>query len=514
MSKKVTPATLVNYADAIDKACVVYDVAIKSELQKAPRLSARLHNNVLLKREDMQPVFSFKLRGAYNKIYNLSSEERARGVLCASAGNHAQGVALAAQKMKIAATIVMPRTTPEIKIKAVKSYGAQVVLFGDSYSDASGHAEKLCTELGMVFVHPYDDPLVIAGQGTIAKELLAQAKQQDKRLDAIFIPIGGGGLAAGIAAYIKHHNPQIKIIGVEPFDSAAMSASVKAGQLVTLEQVGIFADGVAVKKVGSNTFSLVRELIDDIVLVSTDEICAAIKDVFEETRSIVEPAGALAVAGMKVWLAQNNMTNKTLVCINSGANMNFDRLFYVSERAEIGERHEALFAVTIPERAGAFMQFCRSLGDNVITEFNYRFSTRKAAHVFVGVRVNDVGKEIALLHELFAEQHYDVIDLNDNELAKEHLRHMVGGRSSDVQNELLFSFVFPERPGALLDFLQALAGRWNISLFHYRNHGAAFGRVLCGMEVPPQDAIAFQIFLEQTGYEYKQENDAAFRLFL
>ncbi|MDQ6967873.1 MAG: threonine ammonia-lyase, biosynthetic, partial [Mariprofundaceae bacterium] len=470
------------YLEAIEHARV-YDVAKETPLELAPKLSSRLSNEVLIKREDLQPVFSFKLRGAYNKIVHLSDSERQNGVICASAGNHAQGVALSAKKLDIKATIIMPRTTPEIKVKAVESHGASVVLFGDSYSDASAHANELCEQTGMTYIHPYDDPLVIAGQGTIAAEILRQAPSD---LDYIFVPIGGGGLIAGIAVYLKQITPNTRIIGVEPVDSAAMHDSIKAGKLITLDQVGIFADGVAVKKVGVHTFDLVQKYVDDIILVDTDEICAAIKDIYDEDRSIVEPAGALAVAGMKKYVRKHKIRGQVISCINSGANMNFDRLRHVAERAEMGERREALFAVTIDEKPGSFLTFCKLLGDRSITEFNYRLSSRNHAYVFVGVAVASEQARQDIQH-LLEEHEYPVIDLIDNEVAKLHMRHMVGGKSTEVQNEQLYRFEFPERPAALLDFLTCIAGRWNISLFHYRNHGAAFGRVLVGVEVPQHD---------------------------
>ncbi len=498
------------YLEAIEHARV-YDIAKETPLELAPKLSARLSNEVLIKREDLQPVFSFKLRGAYNKIANLSDTERQNGVICASAGNHAQGVALSAKKLAIKATIVMPRTTPEIKVKAVESYGANVVLFGDSYSDASAHANELCKQTGMTYIHPYDDPLVIAGQGTIAAEILRQAPSD---LDYIFVPIGGGGLIAGIATYLKQITPNTRIIGVEPVDSAAMHDSIKAGELVTLEQVGIFADGVAVKKVGTHTFDLVQRYVDDIILVDTDEICAAIKDIYDEDRSVVEPAGALAVAGMKKYVREHALRGQVIACINSGANMNFDRLRHVAERSEMGERREALFAVTIDEKPGSFLTFCKLLGDRPITEFNYRLSSRKQAYVFVGIAVA-CEQERQDIQNLLEKHQYPVIDLMDNEVAKLHMRHMVGGKSTEVQNEQLYRFEFPERPAALLDFLTCIAGRWNISLFHYRNHGAAFGRVLVGVEVPQHDQQAFEGFLLTLGYTWVNEsNNPALKLFL
>lgn len=498
------------YLDAIEHARV-YEVARETPLEAAPKLSQRMGNEILFKREDLQPVFSFKLRGAYNKIAQLSDEECTRGVICASAGNHAQGVALSAKKRGIKATIVMPRTTPDIKVKAVESMGAHVVLAGDSYSDASTHADKLRDESGMVYVHPYDDPQVIAGQGTIAEEILRQSPND---LDAVFIPIGGGGLAAGMAIYLKHYSPDTKIIGVEPVDSAAMHDSIKAGHRVTLDQVGIFADGVAVKQVGKHTFDLVRKYVDEIVLVDTDEICAAIKDIYDDSRAIVEPAGALGVAAMKKYVKANALQGKCLACINSGANMNFDRLRHVAERTEVGERREALFAVTIPEKPGSFLTFCNLLGDRSITEFNYRISSRDEAHVFVGISIRD-SDESGRIQEMLETHGYQVINLIDNELAKLHIRHMVGGKSHLIEHESLFRFEFPERPGALLEFLTQLAGRWNISLFHYRNHGAAYGRVLAGMEVEPKDKKEFQAFLDQLGYAYiTEDNNPAFKLFL
>ncbi len=498
------------YLQDIEQARV-YDVAIETPLQLAPKLSARLHNEVLFKREDLQPVFSFKLRGAYNKIAQLSESERARGVICASAGNHAQGVALSSHKHGIEATIVMPRTTPEIKVSAVKRMGGQVVLAGDSYSDASQHASKLCKETGKVFIHPYDDPLVIAGQGTIAEEIM---RQNPGDLDAVFVPVGGGGLIAGIAIYLKEHSPGTKIFGVEPVDSAAMHDSIQAGERITLDQVGIFADGVAVKKVGEITFDLVQRFVDDIILVDTDELCAAIKDIYEDNRSIVEPAGALGVAGMKKYVQQSGARGQLLAAINSGANMNFDRMRHVAERTDMGEGREALFAVTIPERPGSFLDFCRIIGDRNITEFNYRMSSRNEAHVFAGISVKSHADTEAIEQALNAAE-LPTINLQDNELAKLHIRHMVGGRCSVVEHEVLYRFEFPERPGALLKFLTRAGGRWNISLFHYRNHAAAFGRVLAGVEVPPEDRTAFESYLDELGYPYANESDnPAYALFL
>jgi len=498
------------YIHAINQSSV-YDVAKVTPLDPAPKLSKRLGHRIFFKREDLQPVFSFKLRGAYNKIAQLSDEEFHAGVICASAGNHAQGVALSAQKRGCKATIVMPRTTPEIKINAVKSMGGHVVLHGDSYSDASEKAQQLCQDNGMCYVHPYDDPLVIAGQGTVARELLLQTHQP---IDVVFVPIGGGGLIAGIAIYLKHMSPKTRIIGVEPDDSDAMKRSLQANQRITLDQVGIFADGVAVKKVGKHTFDLVKKYVDDIILVNTDDICAAIKDIFDDTRSVVEPAGALATAAAKKYLRTEQEKNLNIVCINSGANMNFDRLRYVSERAEIGEKREALFSVTIPEKPGSFLQFCAALKSHHITEFNYRLSDRHNAHIFVGISLN--GETHANhIETMLQSQGYPVINLMDNELARLHLRHMVGGRSQQVEHEVLYRFEFPERPSALLSFLEQLAGRWNISMFHYRNHGAAFGRVLVGIEVPIKDRTIFSNFLDKVGFHAIEEShNPAYQLFL
>lgn len=489
----------------------VYDVAIETPLEVAPNLSARIGNTVLLKREDMQPVFSFKLRGAYNKMAQLTPEQLKRGVIAASAGNHAQGVALSAQILGCKAVIVMPTTTPQIKIQAVVSRGAKVVLHGDSYSDAYQHALELEKQNKMTFVHPYDDPDVIAGQGTIAMEILRQHTQP---IHAIFVPIGGGGLIAGVAAYVKELRPDIKVIGVQPVDSDAMQRSLKAKKRVTLDHVGLFADGVAVKQVGTETFRLCRKLVDEIVLVDTDAICAALKDVFEDTRSILEPAGALAIAGAKLYAARENLKGETLVAIASGANMNFDRLRFVAERADIGERREAILAVTIPETPGSFRKFCALLGKRNITEFNYRYADPKAAQVFVGIQVRDQ-TETAELVEKLKKSKLPTLDLSDNEMAKLHLRHLVGGHAPEVEDEIMFRFEFPERPGALMNFLNSMSHNWNISLFHYRNHGADYGRVLVGMQVPHQDKKALKTFLDTLGYRYWDESDnPAYRLFL
>jgi threonine dehydratase len=489
----------------------VYDVARETPLEFAPLLSERFGNRIWLKREDEQPVFSFKLRGAYNKISSLSPEELKRGVIASSAGNHAQGVALAAARMKTRAVIVMPRTTPEIKINAVRSLGAKVVLHGDNYDAAFVHAEKLIRERGLVFISPFDDPDVIAGQGTIGFEIL---KQHPRSLDAVFVPVGGGGLIAGIGAYIKQLRPDIRIVGVEPEDADAMARSLKLGRRVLLDHVNIFADGVAVRQVGRETFRLAKKVVDEIVVVSNDEICAAIKDIFQDRRSILEPAGALAMAGLRAWVERNRVKKQDLVAIASGANVNFDRLRHVSERAEIGERRELVLAVTIPEEAGSFRRFCAAIGNHGITEFNYRFADPANAHVFVGVQIPDA-KEARRLIASLRKQGYRVLDMTDNEMAKLHIRHLVGGRAPNATDEILYRFMFPERPGALMNFLDNMGGKWNISLFHYRNHGADYGRVLVGMQVPPEDKKSFEDFLAKLGYEYSEETtNPAYRLFL
>ena len=489
----------------------VYDVAVETPLDHATTLSKRLGNRVLLKREDQQSVFSFKLRGAYNKMAHLSIAERGRGVIAASAGNHAQGVALAAQKLGCRATIVMPVTTPQIKISAVEARGAEVVLFGDSYSDAYAHALTLQAKTRATFVHPYDDPDVIAGQGTIGMEILRQCQAP---IEAIFVAVGGGGLIAGIASYVKRVRPEIKIIGVQPVDSDAMTQSLAAGRRVTLSHVGLFADGVAVKQVGAETFRIARELVDEMVLVDTDAICAALKDVFEDTRSILEPAGALAVAGVKAWCARHRTTDRTYVAIACGANMNFDRLRFVAERAELGEKREAILAVTIDERPGSFREFCALLGRRSITEFNYRYADPKVAHIFVGLEVASA-RETAELLKAFHRERIRAFDLSDNEMAKLHVRHLVGGHAPGVDNEILYRFEFPERPGALMRFLESMSRGWNISLFHYRNHGADYGRVLVGMQVPPSDSAELAAFLSRIGYDHVDETaNPAYRMFL
>ena len=489
----------------------VYDVAKITPLELQPNLSKRIQNNVLLKREDMQPVFSFKLRGAYNKMAQLSAATLAKGVIAASAGNHAQGVALSAQKLGCRAVIVMPTTTPQIKINAVKSRGAEVILFGDSYTDAYARAQELEKTEGLTFVHPYDDPDVIAGQGTIALEIL---NQHPGPIHAIFCCVGGGGLLAGVAAYIKAVRPEIRVIGVEAKDAEAMTQSLKLGHRVMLDQVGLFADGAAVKQVGEHTFALCHQYVDEMIVVDNDAICAAIKDGFEDTRSILEPAGALATAGIKEYAKRNQLKGETLIGIASGANMNFDRLRFIAERAEVGEKREAVLAVSIPEQPGAFKTFCRLLGDRNITEFNYRYSDPKIAHIFVGVAIADPSEATNLVAALQAKG-LPALDLTDNEVAKLHLRHLVGGHAPQATNEMVFRFEFPEKPGALMKFLDTMGHDWNISLFHYRNHGADFGRVLVGMQVPPADTNQFHKFLDQLGYPHWDETEnPAYKLFL
>ena len=490
----------------------VYDIAKETPLDYAPALSARLENHVLLKREDLQQVFSFKLRGAYNKISALPASERAKGVIAASAGNHAQGVALAAGKLAIRSLIVMPKTTPEIKISSVRNLGGEIVLHGSSYDDAYNHAMKLASEQKMTFIHPYDDEQVIAGQGTVAMEIL---RQHSGQLDALFIPVGGGGLIAGMAAYVKYLRPDIKIIGVEPDDAPSMQQALAQGKRVCLEQVGIFADGVAVRQIGKEPFRIARQCVDEMVLVNTDEICAAIKDIFDDTRTIAEPAGALAVAGVKKYIQQEKIRGQQLVAVLSGANMNFDRLRHVAERAELGEQREALIAVTIPEQPGSFRKFCSVIGLRAITEFNYRYSDPETAHVFAGVQMQSGESEKdELIRRLLAEG-YPVVDMSRNEMAKMHVRYMVGGHAVQADHELLYRFEFPERPGALLRFLTRMGQRWNISLFHYRNHGADFGRILVGVQVPPPERKKFSLFLEELGYNYREETEnPAYKLFL
>jgi threonine dehydratase len=499
-----------NYLERILTARV-YDVAIESQLELAPNLSARIHNQLFLKREDMQEVFSFKLRGAYNKMVKLSPAALKRGVVTASAGNHAQGVALAAQRLNCRATIVMPVTTPQIKLQAVEARGATVISHGDSYDEAYAHALKFAADENATFVHPYDDPDVIAGQGTIGMEIL---RQHTAPIHAIFVPVGGGGLISGIAAYVKRLYPEIKMIGVEPVDADSMDQSLKQKHRVKLAQVGTFADGVAVKQVGKETFRLCRDLVDEIILVDTDAICAAIKDVFEDTRAILEPSGALSIAGAKAYARREKIRDKNLIAICSGANMNFDRLRHVSERAELGEQREAVMAVTIPEEPGSFKKFCTMLGTKSITEFNYRYADPKEAHVFVAVSVRNRDEAAKLIKSL-EKSGWRTEDLSDNEMAKLHIRHLVGGRAREIKNELLYRFEFPDRPGALMKFLNSMSHHWNISLFHYRNHGADYGRVLVGLEVPPEEKAEFKMFLNRLDNRYWDESEnPAYKLFL
>jgi len=499
------------YVALIDEASV-YDVARKTPLEYADNLSARLGNRILMKREDLQSVFSFKLRGAYNKLASLPESAICAGVICSSAGNHAQGVALAAKRRHVRAVIVMPVTTPSIKVDAVRALGGEVVLHGDNYDDAYSKARELESSEGLTFIHPFDDPAVIAGQGTIGAELV---EQMDEDVEAVFVPIGGGGLIAGIAAYVKAKRPNVKIIGVEPADSAAMSESLAAGRPITLDHVGIFADGVAVRRVGDETFRLCRELVDEIITVDTDQICAGIKDIFEDTRSIVEPAGGLAVAGLKKYIAQKGIEGSSFAVINCGANVNFDRLRHIAERAAVGEQQEMLLAVEIPEEPGSFKKFCEALGRRGITEFNYRYNDSRKAHIFVGVQLQHGAEEHAELIGKLKKLGYPVADLSDDEMAKLHIRHMVGGSATNIDNERLFRFEFPERPGALLDFLAAIGTKWNISLFHYRNHGSDHGRVLAGIQVPQAESDELEAHLSELGYAHFEESDnPAYRMFL
>lgn len=489
----------------------VYDVAQETPLEYAPNLSARLNNKLLLKREDMQSVFSFKLRGAYNKMAQLPPDMLAQGTIAASAGNHAQGVALAASRLGTQAIIVMPVTTPQVKIDAVKARGGEVVLYGDTYDDAYAYARQLEAEKGLTFIHPFDDPDVIAGQGTIGMEIL---RQYQKPIHAIFVAIGGGGLISGIAAYVKRLRPEIKIIGVEPVDADAMYQSLKAGYRVRLSQVGLFADGVAVREVGKETFRLCQQYVDEVILVDTDDTCAAIKDVFEDTRSILEPAGALAIAAAKAYVEREQIQDQTLIAVACGANMNFDRLRFVAERAEFGERREAIFAVTIPEERGSLRQFCECIGRRNLTEFNYRIADEKEAHIFVGVQITNRADAAKML-ATFEAKGFKTLDLTDDELTKLHLRHMVGGHSRLAHNELLYRFEFPERPGALMKFVGSMSPDWNISLFHYRNNGADYGRIVVGMQVPRHEMEEWQAFLDTLGYRYWDESqNPAYQLFL
>lgn len=495
----------------------VYDVAIETPMDHAPMLSRRYGNALYIKREDLQPVFSFKLRGAYNKIASLDSASRKAGVIAASAGNHAQGVALAGQKLGIRTLIVMPCTTPEIKIKAVQQRGGETLLHGDSYDEAYEYAKRLGLEQKLTFVHPYDDPEVIAGQGTIGMELLRQIRHYrpfDGDVHAIFVPVGGGGLIAGIAAYVKFVRPDIKVIGVEPDDADCLNQALQAGERVILKQVGLFADGVAVKQVGAEPFRIAQHYVDGVITVNTDEICAAIKDIFDDTRSVAEPAGALGIAGMKKYIEQTGISNQCLIAIESGANINFDRLRHVAERAQMGEQRELLLAVTIPEQPGSFLSFCETLGRRGITEFNYRYFDCQAAQVFLGVEISGTGNDRDKLIQQLSEAGYTVTDMTGNDLAIDHIRYMVGGHAPKLPDEVVYSFEFPERPGALLKFLAAMGGRWNISLFHYRNHGAAYGRVLIGLQVAPAERLQFRTFLESMAFTWRDETDnPAYRMF-
>ncbi len=489
----------------------VYDVAKETPLSEARFLSKRLNNTIYIKREDLQPVYSFKLRGAYNAMAQLTEEQKARGVVTASAGNHAQGLAMSAKQMGVKATIVMPKITPDIKVASAKARGAKVVLKGDAFDEALKYAYQLVEEKGYTYIPPYDHPEVIAGQGTIAMEML---RQHPGDIDAIFVPVGGGGLIAGIAVYVKYLRPEIRVIGVEAEDSACLKAALDAGERVVLDQVGIFAEGVAVAQIGEEPFRIAQHFVDDVITVNTDEICAAVKDVFDDTRAVSEPSGALSLAGLKKYVQQTGAENETLICINSGANTNFDRLQHIAERAELGEQREAILAVTIPERPGSFEQFCKAVGRRMVTEFNYRYADDTDAQIFVGIQLKDTNDRKELISSL-VDQGYPVIDLSDDEMAKLHIRHLGGGRNSNIENEQLFRFEFPERPGALLNFLKNLGLNWNISLFHYRNHGAAYGRVLIGMQVPEADKGKVAEYLDRIGYRYWDESEnPAYHLFL
>ena len=511
LSNDITEYSVTQITDMIASASV-YDVAEVSPLHYARLLSKRLDNNVWLKREDLQSVFSFKLRGAYNKISHLSESQKQAGIIAASAGNHAQGVALAAQRLSILATIVMPVTTPSIKVDSVRAMGAEVVLRGDNYDEACTYAYEVADQSNKIFIHPYDDVEVIAGQGTIGKELL---EQFDTDIDAIFIPVGGGGLIAGVATWIKQFSPNTKIIGVEPEDAATLHSAMQAKARVELSQVGIFADGVAVKKIGENTFQLAKQYVDEVILVSIDELCAGIKDIFDDTRVVSEPAGALAAVGLKKYVQREQCHDLNLIAINSGANINFDRLRHVTERTELGEGREALLAVTIPEKKGSFLKFCNMIGNNSISEFNYRYASDDEAHIFVGVKFENAEQQKPVMIDMLRSHNYPVEDLSDNEMAKLHLRHMVGGRSPQLYDELIYRFEFPERPGALLQFLSVMGSQWNITLFHYRNHGAAYARVLIGAQVPATEVDDFKDFLQELGYAYYDETEnPIYKLFL
>jgi len=489
--------------NAIDTS-PVYDVAIVSPVEKLEQMSDRLRNTVFLKREDLQPVRSFKIRGAYHKIAQLPEEKLQKGIIAASAGNHAQGVAFSAQKRGTTATIVMPKITPDIKVNSVKRFGANVVLSGNNYDEAFQEAQRLVSETGTTFIPPFNDVDVIAGQGTIAKELLEQLDD----IDVVFVAVGGGGLLAGVLSYIKAVKPSIKVIGVEPEDAGCLHAAWKAGHPVELKEVGIFADGVAVKEIGDISFKLIQHAgVDDVILVSTDEICAALKDMYDDVRAIAEPSGAVSLAGLKKYVAENNLSNKNLVAINCGANMNFDRLRHIAERAQVGKNAEALFSVKIPETPGSFKTFCTLIGDASVTEFNYRYSDSSDAFIFVGIGLKEGQKEKEALLERFEQHGYDVLDVSHDDVAVLHIRHMVGGKSQHVQNERIYRFQFPERPGALMNFLNHMSDSWNISMFHYRNHGSDYGRVLAGIQVPSEDDAKFNSFLEQLGYAYFNETD-------
>ena len=490
----------------------IYDLAVETPLEEAPLMSERSGNRVLLKREDLQPVFSFKVRGAYNRLRLLSDEQKAKGVIAASAGNHAQGLALAAKHLGVSATIVMPKTTPAIKVEAVRRRGAHVVLKGDAYDDAAAHAKVLVEEQGLTYIHPFDDPNTIAGQGTVALEVL---RQYSGEIDAVFIPVGGGGLCAGMAAYIKYVRPNTRVVAVQAEDASCLQAALDAERPVTLPTVGLFADGIAVATIGTETFEVMKRTVDEVITANTDQMCAAIKDIFEDTRSISEPAGAVALAGMKNYVEREGRRGETYVVISSGANTNFDRLRYISERTEIGEKREALFAVTLPERPGAYLEFCKLIGRRAITEFNYRYASDSDAHIFVGLQVSPANGDREEILELLASHDYQVVDLTDNEIAKNHVRYMVGGHAPEVGNEVLYRFRFPERPGALYQFLSKLSSGWNISLFHYRNHGAAYGRVLVGLQVDNNQRADFEQLLNELGYQFWNESDnPAYRFFL
>ncbi|MEO1853623.1 threonine ammonia-lyase, biosynthetic [Chromohalobacter sp.] len=490
----------------------VYEAARETPISPAPFLSRRLNNTILIKREDLQPVYSFKIRGAYNKMAQLSDEQKAKGVIAASAGNHAQGLAMAAKQMGVKAVIVMPRITPDIKVQAVRARGAKVVLKGDAFGEALAHARELIDEHGYTYIPPFDDNDVIAGQGTVGMEIL---RQHSGPLDAVFVPVGGGGLLAGVVAYIKYLRPEIKVYGVEAEDAACLKAALEAGERVTLDQVGVFAEGVAVAQIGEAPFEILRHWVDGVITVTTDEMCAAVKDIFEDTRAVAETSGALSLAGLKKYIQQQNAEGETLLCINSGANTNFDRLQHIAERTELGEQREAILAVTIPERPGSFKKFCKTIGKRMVTEFNYRYADPDHAHIFVGVQVKPGGEDRQAVIDKLREADYPVEDLTDNELAKLHIRHLGGGRPKEHFSEEVYRFEFPERPGALMNFLTHLPGDWNISLFHYRNHGAAYGRVLVGMQIPNGARAHVEEHFERIGYRYWKESDnPAYRLFM